>query len=158
MTCRPGSLAPVTQAEPGTTRGSSRYRIPVGPVGAEHAGPDVALDQRRVALKSSSANGLDLGRGDLRLQPLEVDLAVTGQADGQRLAACRPGAAACTSTFFSVSPAAHGRSARGNRSLLWSTSVSMVGVSGVSSTCAAGSPSIGRASGTGVMTASTFAA
>ena len=46
-----------------------------------------------------------------------------------------------------VSPAAQGRSSRGKRSLRWATSVSIVGVSGVSSACAAGTSS--QATGVG---------
>ena len=68
------------------------------------------------------------------------------------------GCTSMTMTFLRVSPAAQGRSSRGNASLRWFTSVSMVGVSGVSSTWAAGVPSYGTASGTGTRTASTFAA
>ena len=62
-----------------------------------------------------------------------------------------------TTTFFRVSAAVHGVS-RGNRALASATSVSMVGVSGVSSTCAAGVPAQSRAGGAGVVTASVFAA
>ena len=51
------------------------------------------------------------------------------------------GCLSTTSTFFSVSPAAQGRSSRGKAALRWSTSVSMVGVAGVSSAWAAGASS-----------------
>jgi hypothetical protein len=61
-------------------------------------------------------------------------------------------------TFFSVSAAVQARSGRGNLSFASATSVSIVGVSGVSSACAAASPSQERAGGTGVTTASVFAA
>ena len=65
-----------------------------------------------------------------------------------------------TTTFFRVSPACHARSPRASsgRELDTSTRVSMVGVSGVSSTCAAGSPSTEIGSGATLATASTFAA
>jgi hypothetical protein len=61
-----------------------------------------------------------------------------------------------TTTFFSVAAAVY--PASGNSSLATATSVSMVGVAGVSSTCASGSPSNGIDSGTTVRTASTLAA
>ena len=54
-------------------------------VGAERPGSDVALDERRVGGEVGLGERLDLGRGDLRLEPLEVDLAVAGNADRQRL-------------------------------------------------------------------------
>ena len=64
-----------------------------------------------------------------------------------------------TTTFFRVSAAVHARpSSRGKASLRWSTRVSMVGVSGVSSTWAAGTPEASTASGTGTRMASTLAA
>ena len=70
------------------------------------------------------------------------------------------GIATLTTTFFSVSPASHGRSPRASsgRALARSTSVSIVGVSGVSSTCAAGSPSRATSAGGTLATASTLAA
>ncbi len=66
------------------------------------------------------------------------------------------GCTSVTTTFFSVSAAVW--PASGNSSRATATSVSMVGVSGVSSTWASGSPSKGTASGATVVTASTFAA
>ena len=57
-------------------------------------GPDVALDQRRVGGEVVLGERLDLGRADLRFEPLQVDLAVAGHADGERLDACRRGGAA----------------------------------------------------------------
>ena len=51
---------------------------------AQHLRADVALHQRGVLVELGER--LDLGRRDLRLQPLGVDLPVTGQADDQRLA------------------------------------------------------------------------
>ena len=70
-----------------------------------------------------------------------------------------PSAATSSTTFFNVSAAVHARpSARGCCSLARSTSVWIVGVPGVSSTCAAGWPSIAIAAGLGVTTASTLAA
>ncbi len=63
-------------------------------------------------------------------------------------------------TFFSVSAAVQARSLRRRsaRSFDRATSVSMVGVSGVSSTWAAGTSVWSSAAGAGVTTASTFAA
>ena len=69
------------------------------------------------------------------------------------------GCTSTTSTFFSVSEAAQGRpSERGKADSRCATRVSMVGVFGVSSTCAAGTPDASTASGTGTRTASTLAA
>ena len=75
-----------------------------------------------------------------------------------RISCVPSGAVTVTRTFLRVSPAAHGRSSRGKRALRWSTSVAMVGVSGVSSTCAAGVCVQSWVGGTGTITASTFAA
>ena len=52
----------------------------------QHAGADVALDQRGVLLELGLVEGLDLGRLQLALEPLLVDLAVAGHADRERLA------------------------------------------------------------------------
>ena len=52
----------------------------------EHAGADVALDQRRVLRELGLVERLDLGRLELALEPLLVDLAVAGHADRERLA------------------------------------------------------------------------
>ena len=54
-------------------------------VGAERTRADVALHERRVGGEVVLGERLDLGRGDLRLEPLEVDLAVAGNADRERL-------------------------------------------------------------------------
>jgi len=61
-------------------------------------------------------------------------------------------------TFLRVSAAVQGRSGRGWALLSSSTSVSMVGTSGVSTTRAAGASSHGTGSGAGTVTASTLAA
>ena len=68
--------------------------MPDGCAAPEHAGPDVALGQRRVGGEVVLGERLDLGRRDLRLEPLHVDVAVAGHADRQRLDACRRGGAA----------------------------------------------------------------
>ena len=52
----------------------------------QHAGPDVALDQRGVLREVGLVERLDLGGLELALEPLLVDLAVAGQADRERLA------------------------------------------------------------------------
>ena len=65
-----------------------------------------------------------------------------------------------TTTFFNVSAAVHGRSARArsDRALSRSTSVWIVGVSGVSTTRAGGASSMETGGGAGTRTASVFAA
>ena len=65
ITCLPGSLAPVTQRVPSTTRGSSEVADLRGRLGAQRAGADVALDQRRVGGEVLLVEGLHLGRLDL---------------------------------------------------------------------------------------------
>ena len=67
-----------------------------------------------------------------------------------------PGRRVFTSTFFSVSAAVNVRPRPAP--FRKATSVSIVGVSGVWCTCAAGLSSTGCAGGAGVVTASTFAA
>ena len=52
----------------------------------QRPGADVALDQRRVLGELGLVHRLDLGRLEHPLEPLLVDLAVAGQADGERLA------------------------------------------------------------------------
>ena len=79
----------------------------------------------------------------------------TPMASGSRVPS---GCLSTTITFLSVSPAAQGRSSRGKVALRWSTSESMVGVSGVSSACAAGASSYEIGSGARTVTASTLAA
>jgi hypothetical protein len=64
-----------------------------------------------------------------------------------------------TSTFFNVSAAVHSRpSGRACFEFIASTSVSMVGVSGVSTTSAAGTPDASTGAACGTTTASTLAA
>ena len=65
-----------------------------GLVLAQRTRPDVALDQQRVLGEVVLAERLDLGRRDLRLEPLHVDVAVAGHADRQRSRPCRRGGAA----------------------------------------------------------------
>ena len=106
---------------------------------AEHLRADVALHQGGVLVELGER--LDLGRRDLRLQPLGVDLPVAGQADDQRLA----GAVGVHQGDDDVLQRRRRGVAlrRGTARCATATSVSMVGVSGVSSTCASGSPSNG---------------
>ena len=52
----------------------------------QHPGTDVALGQSGVLLELGLVEGLDLDRLHLALEPLLVDLAVAGHADGERLA------------------------------------------------------------------------
>ena len=54
-------------------------------LGAQRAGPDVPLGEPGVLGERLLVEGLDLGRLDLGTEPLLVDLAVAGHADGQRL-------------------------------------------------------------------------
>ena len=68
--------------------------MPGGLVGAERARADVALGQRGLRGEVGLVERLELGRRDLRLEPLHVDVAVARHADRQRLGACRRGGAA----------------------------------------------------------------
>ena len=85
MTWLPSTFAPVTQRVPSTIRGSTRKRIAALALLAERPGADVALDQVGVLLELRLVHRLDLERLELALEALEVDVAVAGQADGQRL-------------------------------------------------------------------------
>ena len=98
---------------------------------AERARADVALGELGVGGEVVVGERLGLGRQHLRLEPLQVDVAVAGHADGQRLAV-PSGWRSMTTTFFSVSAAVQGRSARRRsaRAFRRSTSVAIVGVSG----------------------------
>ncbi len=60
--------------------------MPDGLFSPSAAGPDVALDQGGVLAQLGLVHGLDLGRLQLPLQALLVDLAVAGQPDRHRLA------------------------------------------------------------------------
>ena len=60
--------------------------MPARAVGAEHAGADVALGQHGVAGEVLVRERHRLGRRDGGLEALHVDVAVAGDADGQRLA------------------------------------------------------------------------
>ena len=106
----------------------------------ERAGADVALDERRVGGEVGLGEGLHLGRLDLRAEALLVDLAVAGHADRERLA----GAVGVHERHDDVLE----RVAGGPRAVLAREALvevgderSIVGVSGVSSACAAGTPS-----------------
>ena len=85
-TCRPGLVG---TGHPGRALADPRVEQ-VADAGrllaAEHTGPDVALGEHRVGREVLLVEGLHGGRLDLRAEPLLVDLAVAGQADGQRLA------------------------------------------------------------------------
>ncbi len=52
-------------------------------VAAQCAGPDVALDQVFVGRKVVFGERVDLGGPELRFEPFDVDLAITGDADGE---------------------------------------------------------------------------
>ena len=114
---------------------------------AEHAGADVALDQRGVLRE------LGLVRRARPRSARAGPRAASGRPRGRRAAPIASGSrvpSGClstTRTFLRVSAAAQGRSSRGNAALRWSTSVSMVGVSGVSSACAAGASSYAHRGG-----------
>ena len=86
MTWLPSTSAPVTQRVPWDDPGVDEVADPGRALLAERAGADVALDQRGVLRELRLVERLDLGRLELALEPLLVDLAVAGQADGQRLA------------------------------------------------------------------------
>ena len=150
-TWRPSSSAPVTQVVPSTTRGSTRNRMPDGVPRPERAGPDVPLASAGLAAKSASVNAVSSAGSTWAWSRFSSTSRSPGTpiASGSRVPS---GCSSTTTTFLSVSAACHGRSLRGKAALRWSTSVSIVGVSGVSSTCAAGRPSNGdrrRASGPG---------
>ena len=63
-------------------------------VGAQRGRPDVAADQPGVVGEVGLGERLDERRVHLRAEPLEVDLAVAGHADGERPRPCRRGGAA----------------------------------------------------------------
>ena len=119
---------------------------------------DVALDQVGMLVELVVVHRLDLERLELAAEALEVDVAVAGQADGERLLA-PSGWTRTTRTFFSVSAAVQGRSSRGKAWLRWSTRVAMVGVSGVGLGVRRGRVVVRLgSSGARTSTASTFAA
>ncbi len=107
---------------------------------AQRTRAEVALDQIRVLLEVSLGERLDRGRLDVGLQALRLDLAITGQADRQRF----PGAIGMAQHHQHVlqrvgrGPGTIGRGCRWFSSV---TRASMVGVSGVSTTRAAGASS-----------------
>ena len=97
---------------------------------------------------------------DVRLDALEVHAAVAGNADDDDLAFAGGQGDGEDDVLERVggSPGAAVGLARGTRTLAASTSVSMVGVSGVSRTSAAGALLKSMSAGTTVVTASTLAA
>ena len=82
----PGSSAPVTQRVPSDDAGVDEVPDLRCRLLPQRPGADVALDQRRVLAESVSSIGSTSVGLELALEPLLVDLAVTGHADGQRLA------------------------------------------------------------------------
>ena len=126
-----------------------------GLVRAEHPRADVALDQLGVVLEVLEDRGD--GRFELGAQALLVDLTVAGEADGEDLLRA-VGRGHRDEDVLEGVAGRPGTVVPGERALRWSTSVAMVGVSGVSSTCAAGASVQSSAGGTGTRTASTFAA
>ena len=112
-----------------------------GALEPERAGPDVALDERRGARRSRPRVKASTSAGSTWAPSR---FSSTSRSPGTPMASGSRVPSGCTSmttTFLSVSPAVHGRSSRGKRSLRCATRVSIVGVSGVSSACAAGTPS-----------------
>ena len=125
----------------------------------QHPGADVALGQRRVLRRSRPRRRPPPRPGS---SWPSSRFSSTSRSPGRPMASgsrVPSGCLSTTMTFFSVSPAVQGRSSRGNAALRWSTSVSMVGVSGVCSACAAGASSYGdRLRARRTCTASTLAA
>ena len=122
---------------------------------------DVALDELRVGGEVLAGGGLEI---DLAVAEhsgaggaVEVDLTVAGRPMTM-ISRVPSGWVTAQTTFLSVSAAVQARSSRGWFALAASTRVSIVGVSGVSSTWAAGEFSNGIVSGTIEVTASTLAA
>jgi hypothetical protein len=150
-----GSLAPVTQRVPVDDARVDEVADPAGVLPSARA--DVALDQAGCWREVGLVERLDLGRLDCGLEALEVDLAVAGQPT-RAARGCRRRVRSLTSTFFSVSAAVQAVVRRELGSLRWSTSVSMVGVSGVSSCVRGGHALVRLRGGRRVVTASTLAA
>ncbi len=86
MTCEPGTLAPVTQRVPVDDARVDEVADAGLRLLTQRLRADVALDQRGVLVHLRLAHRLDLDRLQLALEALLVDLAVTGYADGERLA------------------------------------------------------------------------
>ena len=88
----PATLAPVTQRVPSTTRGSTQVADARLRLLAQHAGADVALDERRVLAKLGLVHRLDLGRA--RAGPRAASGRPRGRRAGRSPAArgCRRGA------------------------------------------------------------------
>jgi hypothetical protein len=85
--------------------------------------------------------GVHLGGGQRRLEPLGVDLAVAGQADRERLARAVGVHERDQDVLQGVAGGPCAPVGAGVLGVGPATRVSIVGVSGVSSTCAAGAPS-----------------
>ncbi len=96
----------------------------------EPLGADVAADQLGVLGEVAALEGHDLRGGDVGLEPLEVDLAVAGHADHQGL----DPAVGVLEVHDDVLERLGRRRRRARGPCRTATSVSMVGVSGVSTT------------------------
>ncbi len=140
MTCWPGDVGAGHPARALGDAGVEQVADAGRALEAERTGADVALDERRVGREVGLGEGLDLGRLDLRARGASRRPLGRRARRSRAARGCRRGARACTTTFLRVSPAAHGRSSRGKCSSRCATRVSMVGVSGVSSAWAAGTP------------------
>jgi hypothetical protein len=154
----PRSSAPVIHAVPSTTRGSSRYRMPVDFSRPSASGADVALGQRRVVREVLLLERLDAAGSTWAPRRFSSTSRSPGtpMASGSRLPS---GSTSMTTTFFRVSPAVQARpSARGWSAFSGSDQrVDGRGVGGVLDV-AAGREVTSTASGVGTRTASTFAA
>ncbi len=124
-------------------------------VGLQRLRTDVALDEERVGGEIGLVEQRDLRRLERRLETLVVDLAVSRDTDSDQF----PLSAGLPHLHEDVLEGFGRVDRRGRGS--WcaaSTSVPIVGVSGVSWTTASGSPSNGIGAGASVLTASTLAA
>src|SRR6218665_3481174 len=162
MACGPGTLAPVTHTDPATMRGSHRYRMPLVDAVPSTApltdhGPMYPLTRVGLFAKSASVAGFTVAGANAT----SARFRSTSRSPGTPTTTILRvpfGAVSASTTFLRVSDACHGRSSRGCEALSYSTRVLIVEVFGVSTVCAAGSPTVGRAAGAWVKYASTFAA
>ena len=95
-----GCVRPGHPAGPGDHPGIDQIAHPRRMVGAEQLGDvpvdeggrtDVALDEHRMGREVLIGERHRFGRGQRSLEPLQVHLAIAGQADDQRFASSRPG-------------------------------------------------------------------